>query len=149
MGAGLLLDCDQHVVKWIHSVQQWPIELQCNRAIGIVDKEGKLCGAILFHFYNGYNVELSYYGANTLSPGIIRFIVKFALNIFNVSRLTVSVSKRKRRLMQSLQRLGFKLEGAQRCYYGHRDCNRNTAVRFVMFRDRLEQLAGIVKKEAA
>lgn len=111
-------------------------------AIGVVELDGKIVGAGLYQNFNGNNVEGSYYGRRTLSPGIVRALFSVAL-AFNPSRLTIVTSKKNRRLVRFLQRLGFALEGAQRRYYGQRDCARNTGVRLVMFRERIDEIAGL------
>ena len=140
MTKGLLFDCDNTVANWAFDLFKLP-KTKIDRALGVVDQEGKIIGAFLFQSWNGFNVELSYYGQNALTPGIIRCIAKFAVVALGVTRLTVHTSKRNRKLMHVFHRLGFRLEGTQRVFYGRRDCARNTSVRFVMFRDRLEQLA--------
>lgn len=148
MSRGLLFECDEHVANWTFATFKMP-KMSFDRAIGIVDAKGSIIGSVLFQCWNGFNVEMSYYGVvPTLSPGIIRCLARYVLFTFNVSRVTVSTCRKNRNLMRSLQRIGFRLEGAQRRFYGHRDCNRNTAIRFVMFRERIEQIATLpVKKE--
>ena len=147
MALGLLLECDAPVAKW--TFETWKMApMTFDRAIGLVDKDGKIIGSVVFQCWNGFNVELSYYGLRpTLSAGIVRSLAKYILFTFNPSRITVSTRRKNKGLMRSLQRIGFKLEGAQRCFYGHRDCNRNTAIRFAMFRDRIEQLATVRHKK--
>jgi RimJ/RimL family protein N-acetyltransferase len=113
-----------------------------NSAIGIVDPDGRLAGAALFQSFNGFNLEISYYGRKTFTAGILRALARAAAN-FNPSRLTATTSKKNRRFIRGLQKIGFRLEGAQRRYYGMRDCPRNTGVRLVMFREQLDQIAGI------
>lgn len=140
MSLGLLLHADEQVAGRLFAAYNWPV-LKYERCLGLVDPEGGLHGVLLFHNYNGSNVELSYYGAKTLTVGILRTLARFIVVTFDPSRLTVVVSKRQRPLLQSLQKLGFKLEGAQRCYYGKHDTLRNTGVRLVMFRERLDELA--------
>lgn len=140
MTTGLLFDCDEHVARWLFNY------LQCrhytyDRAIGLLDKDGNLLGAVLFQNWNGPNIELSYYGKSTLTLGVTRCLARYILSEFDPARLTLITSKRNRQLMRALQRLGFRLEGTQRCYYGKRDCNRNTGVRFVAFRDTIERVA--------
>jgi RimJ/RimL family protein N-acetyltransferase len=110
-------------------------------AIGIAEPDGRLVGAILFQNFNGNNLELSYYGRRTLTPGIVKTVAQAAV-AYNPSRLTAVTGKKNRRLLRFLQRLGFKLEGAQRRYYGMRDCPRSTGVRLVMFREQLDRIAG-------
>lgn len=140
MSNGLLFDCDAVVAEKLFTTHKQP-HFKYDNCLGILDKESKLVGAILLHNWNGANVELSYYGEKTLTPGIIKCLARFIICTFEPARLTVVVSKRRRPLLLSLQRFGFKLEGAQRCYYGKRDCTRNTGIRLVMFRERLDKLA--------
>jgi RimJ/RimL family protein N-acetyltransferase len=140
MPHGLLLGEDSVIASWTFStfnIFNAPI----NKALGIVDSKGQVVGSVLFQNFNGVNVELSYYGPRTLTYGIVKAIARVTVGCFNAARLTVVTSKRNKRLMRGLLKIGFKLEGVQRCYYGHEDNNRNTGVRFVMFRDRLSALA--------
>lgn len=146
MSYGLLLGHDEQLAAMLFSHYNQK-SYKYDRCLGIISSNKDLKGFILFHNWNGFNVELSYYGSNTLTPGIIRCIAQFVLGTFDASRMTVTVSKRKTRLLRSLQRFGFKLEGAQRCYYGKRDCRRNTGIRFVLFRDKLEKLACVSKEK--
>ncbi len=148
MPLGLVFECDDQVAKWAFSTWTMP-PMTYDRAIGIFDDKTGIVGAIVFQSWNGFNVEMSYYGLRpTLSAGIVRCLARYILFTFNASRITVTTRRKNKGLMRSLQRFGFKLEGAQQCFYGHRNCNRNTAIRFVMFRERLEQLAKLpVKKE--
>lgn len=140
MKSGLLFDHDAAVAAILFSSYKQK-EFKYDRCIGIIDPTGKITGAILLHDYNGNNVELSYYGEKTLSAGIVRCLAQFIVCTFDPSRLTVITSKRRKTLMRSLQRFGFKLEGTQRCYYGKKDIVKNVGVRFVMFREGLDKLA--------
>ncbi len=141
MTTGILLESDEYVAATLFATyKQKPFKF--DRCLGLVDNATKeLRGALLFHHYNGSNIELSYYGERTMTPGVIRCIARFIICTFDAARLTVTVSKRRRKFIMSLQRFGFKLEGVQRCYYGKRDCSRNTGVRLVLFRDSLDKLA--------
>lgn len=145
MSTGLLYDCDDFVAKWFFDGMGYPY-YKYDRALGIIDPSGHLTGAVLFQHWNGNNIEISYYGKHTMTVGIIRSIACFALTTFNPSRITVTVSKRNKQLMRSLQKIGFRLEGTQRCYYGSKDMIRNTGVRFVAFRPAIEAVA---KREKA
>lgn len=137
---GLLLDNDVAVASWTYGeFNIFPLPV--NKALGIVDRNGKLIGGILFQNFNGVNVELSYYGVRTLSPGICRVIARTALNHFNCGRLTAITSQRNKRLIRALIKIGFRLEGIQRCFYGHEDNKKNTGVRLVAFRDQLSKVA--------
>ena len=142
MANGLLLGDDARVAAWAFDVfQRYPTVV--NRALGVLDHNKNLVGAILLQNFNGTNIELSYYGPRTLSAGIARSIAKIVALEFNAARCTVVTSKKNKRLMRVLQRFGFCLEGSQRCYFGHRDCSRNTGIRFVLFRDKIDKMARI------
>jgi hypothetical protein len=140
MSVGLLLGHDQAVAEYLFQHHVKP-RMQYDAAIGILN-EGSLVGGILLQSWNGFNVELSYYGRGTVTYGIIRCLARILVSRFAPSRVTVTVNRKNKRLMRGLRKLGFALEGAQRRFYGDRDINRNTGVRFVMFRERIEQLAG-------
>lgn len=140
MSTGLLFDCDQQVADFVFSLSQRKFT-NFDRCLGLVTSSGGICGGVFFHNWNGFNVELSYYGESTLTPGIIRTLARYIICTFDPSRVTVVTPKRNKQLLRSLQKLGFVLEGAQRCYYGQRDCMRNTGVRLVLFRDLLTRLA--------
>jgi hypothetical protein len=72
MSLGLLLGEDILVTSWANkSFNLFPV--QYFRAVGIIDTDkGKIVGAAIFQNYTGTNVNLSYYGKNTLSAGIVR-----------------------------------------------------------------------------
>ena len=144
---GLLLGDDARVAAWAfrtYNFRPTPVD----SAIGIVDPDGTLVGAGLYQNFNGADIQGSYYGRRTLTPGIVRALVRGAL-AYDPSRLTVVTSKKNRRLIRFLQKIGFRLEGAQRRYYGPRDCARNTGVRLVMFREQMDKIAGTAQPHAA
>ena len=143
MACGLLLGQDELVANWAFA--QWSLHpTRVDRGLGVMGRDGRICGAILLQNFNGTNIELSYYGPRTLSVGIVRSIARSVILEFNAARVTVVTSKKNRRLMRSLSRFGFKLEGSQRRYFGHKDCSRNVGVRFVLFREQIERLARII-----
>lgn len=144
---GLLLDCDALVAGWaFETYKRTPMHV--DRAVGIVENN-VLIGAVLFTNYNSINAELSYYGKNTFTVGILRALARIALYELHLARCTVIVPKRPSFLMKKLSKFGFKYEGVQRRHYGHTDCPRHTGCRFVMFREDLERLAAEHLKKVA
>ena len=141
MSVGLLLDNDQHVAEYLFKKHVFH-PMKYDAAYGIM-VDGVLSGGILLQAWNGFNVELSYYGRGTMTHGIIRSLARILISSYNPSRLTVTVNRKNRSLMRGVRRLGFVLEGTQRRFYGDKDINRNTGVRFVMFRERIAELAQI------
>ena len=141
MANGLVVGDDARVAAWTYAAfKLFPVPVI--KALGVVNEDGFLVGGILFQNYNGVNVNLSYYGPGTVSGGIVRAISRICISELHVARLTIIVPKKNKRLLRSVQRFGFRLEGVQRRFYGHRDCARNTGVRFVMFSEHLNKLAG-------
>jgi len=146
MGIGLLLHNDDLVAEYLFKIHVRP-RMHYDAAIGVVD-DGVLVGGILLQSWNGFNVEVSYYGRGTLTYGIIRCLARIILSTLNPSRVTCTVNRKDKRLMNGLRKLGFVLEGTQRRFYGDLDVRRNTGVRFVMFRERIEQLALLEQRKA-
>jgi hypothetical protein len=146
MKVGLLLHNDGQVAEYLFQHHVSP-RMQYDAALGILT-DGVLTGGILLQSWNGFNVELSYYGHGTLTPGIIRCLARVLISAFNPSRVTVTVSRKRRSVMRGLRKLGFAVEGTQRRFYGVQDISRNTGVRFVMFRERVEQLAQLERRAA-
>ena len=139
MPRGLLLGDDTRVADWAFKTYKFT-PTKFDIAIGIVEPPGKLVGAALFQACNGNDAQISYYGYRTFSPGIIRAIARVSVGL-NLSRLTAITSKKNKRLIRALEKIGFSREGVQRRFYGHQDTDRNTGVRLVMFKERLSQLA--------
>lgn len=136
----LLLNLDGPVSQALFAKFGWP-QFKYERAVGVMDPEKGLVGVALYQNWNGFNIEFSYYGVGTLTSGLIRGLAHYAITEFDCSRGTVLISKKRRRYLKTVLRLGFKYEGTQRCHYGLADNMRNTAVRLVIFRDQLEKLA--------
>ena len=142
MANSLIIGDDNNVAAWAYATfKVYP--MQFDRVYGILNEDRTLVGAIILNNFNGNNIELSYYGYKTLSAGIVRSLCRLGVAEFNPSRCTVLVPKRNKRLMRSLDRFGWKLEGVQRRFYGKQDNNRNTCVRFVLFRDQIDKIAGL------
>lgn len=139
MSTGLLFDADQRVEDYLFS--KYPFKFKYDRAIGLVDNNCNIVGGVFLHSYNGHNVDISYYGKNTMTLGVIRTLAQFIIKTFDASRLTAVTNKRNKQFVRALQKIGFKMEGAQRCYYGKQDTTRNTGIRLVLFRDKLDVLA--------
>jgi hypothetical protein len=137
---GLLLGQDAQVAAWAFAtfkLRTTPIDI----GIGIVEPDGTLAGAILLQNFNGYNVEFSYYGPRTLTPGIIRAVAKTVLGMGAI-RLTVTVAKDKKQFIKGILRAGFTHEAACIRFYGPRDdLAAHTGMRMVMHKDELKKLA--------
>lgn len=141
MSLGLLFGADAAVATWAWTTHGMT-PMSVDHAIGVIKPDGTLVGAALFQNHNGNNVDFSYYGAGTFTYNFMRAFARVALQM-NASRVTVMTSKKHKRILRALPKLGFRLEGVSRCFYGQKDCPRSTAVRFVLFRSELERTARI------
>jgi RimJ/RimL family protein N-acetyltransferase len=138
MTTGLLLGQDTAVAAW--TWREFGLTpMHVNNAVGLlVDRA--LVGAAIFHNYNGTNVELSYYGPETITAGVVKFLARTAIFELNVTRVTFHVRRTNRRLRRHLVRLGAKHEATLWQFYGpDRD---HAAIQFVLFRPELMKLAG-------
>lgn len=147
MTKGILIGCDSQVAAWAFETQRRTPVL-VDRAFGVIENDA-LIGAILFTSYNTVNVELSWYGKNSMSAGIVRAIARILLYELRVARCTVTVPKRPSYLTKKLHKFGFRYEGVQRRFYGPTDSDRHKGCRFVLFREDLEKIAGEQLKKAA
>lgn len=128
----LLYGHDKVVADWVS--KKWGKSLNWSFAHGIIDQEGLLRGGILYHNYNGHNIEITYYGPGTFTVGIYREIAKFLINALpGFTHLTITVPRHNRRLIRSLIRLRIRHEGTLRHYYGPH--NRDDAIVFGITKD--------------
>ena len=70
-------------------------------AVGVY-RDGYIVAAGIFQHFNGYNVEFSYYGRDTLTPTIARVMARFALERFNPSRVTMTTAQANKRILRFL-----------------------------------------------
>ena len=137
---GLLLGNDAAVAAWAfraHGLRPTPVDV----AIGIIDPDGTLVGAALLQRFNGYDVEFSYYGEWTLTPGIVRAVARTALGL-GARRLTVTVAKDKKQFIKGILRIGFNHECAKVCFYGKNpDKAEHIGMQMVMQHENLQRLA--------
>ena len=105
-------------------------------AIGICEKEA-LVGACLFHAHNGPDVELSYYGPNTLTLDVVKGIARIAVERLGVSRITARTSKSNKMMTRGIRKVGFAFEGVRKCGYGEQD-----AIMYGLYGKNLAKLAG-------
>lgn len=135
---GILSGQDQAVALWTwHEFKLMPMSV--DRAYALVN-DNRLIGSILFQYYSGIDVELSYYGEWTVTAGIYKFVLQQALETLKVERMTFKTRRSNRRLIAWMLRQGCIHEGNSRRYYGREDCSRNTATRLVIFREQMERL---------
>jgi hypothetical protein len=138
---GLLFGHDAAVAVWCwNEFRLTPMPV--NAAIGIV-RSNRLIGAAILQNWSGFNVELSYYGPQTFSAGIAKTLARYVVERFNIDRMTMRTNRKNSSILKMFQRFGFKFEGVQHRYYGPF----GDAAVFVLFREDLERIGGLVKEK--
>ena len=105
----LLYGCDQQVAEWTQEkfgVQPYHYDM----AIGIVEN-ASLVGSIMWHAYRGHDIEISYFGPQTMTLGIARQCARIAVDHFGVSRVTARAVKSNKTMTKGVKKIGFEYEG--------------------------------------
>lgn len=131
-----LLDRDVSVAAWAFNTFNFFPTQYC-MAVGILNEEGLLVAACLFHAHSGPDVELSYYGPNTLTAGLVKGIAKIAVERLGVSRITARTSRSNKAMTRGIRKVGFQFEGVRKCGYGDQD-----AIMYGLYGKTLAKLAG-------
>lgn len=126
---------DQLIIEWTYKT----FGVLCTKvdmALGVVEDDA-LVGACFFQAHNGPDVELSYFGPNTLTLDVVKQIAKIAVEHLGVSRITIRTAKSNKTLTKNAHKLGFVYEGVRHHAYGNED-----AVMYGLFGEKLARLAG-------
>lgn len=136
MTTAILAGQDMQIALW--TFQEFNLRpMQISSAFGIL-KDNQLKGSIIFQHFNGCNVEVSYYGPNTATLGMLRFVCTTALDKYKVERMTARTPKTNPKLINWWYRLGAKFEANLHRYYGSTYEDKHTAVQVVMFKETME-----------
>jgi len=128
---------DQLIIDWTYH----NFGVLCTKvdiALDVIEND-QIVGACFFQAHNGPDVELSYFGPNTLSLDLVKQIAKIAVDHLGVSRITIRTAKSNKSLTKNAHKLGFVYEGIRHHAYGNED-----AVMFGLFGENLARLAGKV-----
>lgn len=115
----LLFGHDRIVADWASKRSGSPLR-NWYHAVGILDEEGLLIGCASFHDMNGSNVEVCFFGPNSLNISVVRELMRFAFHHLEVNRVTARTPRQNKRLVRHLMKLGFQCEGVMKRYYGPR-----------------------------
>lgn len=131
----LVVGHDADIAAWaFHTFNFAPTQF-C-MAIGIANEKG-MVGCCMFHAHNGPDVELSYYGPNTLTLDLVKGLAKIAVEHLGVSRITARTSRSNKMMTRGIKKIGFEYEGIRKCGYGNQD-----AVMYGLYGKNLAKLAG-------
>jgi hypothetical protein len=105
---------DQTVISWASKVNGG-LGRTPDVALGIIDRDGVLVGALLLHTYNPWTVELEVHGR--VSNGVAR---QFFPWVFaqGVTRLEIKAAKNNKGTKKAAPKWGFAFDGVRKRYYG-------------------------------
>src|SRR5262249_41634633 len=129
---------DRAVAAWAFSKARWR-PIQYHMAIGVLDDEEVIRGAVLFSGWNGSDTEVHYYGPGTLSRRILKEIAIIALKVLCVNRLTLHT--RVKSVARGVQKLGASYEGERPYYYGPTD--EDHAHQYAFFKPQMLEFTGL------
>ena len=131
----LICGRDEEIAEWtFDKFHLRPVRY--DMAIGIVD-DSELVGSVLWHAYNGDDIEISDYGPKTMTLGIARAMAKMAIDYWGVSRVSAKTARSNRKMTRGIKKIGFEWEGTKHCAYGDED-----AIMYGLWGKNLYRLAG-------
>jgi len=131
----ILFGYDQTVADWAAQKLDCAFpSLLC--AIGYLDKNGKLEGALVMHNWSKHDCELTFYGKLTLGMAKACAFIGFVSS--NLERLTVRIPRDKKHNLKAIVKYGFHCEGTQRRLYG--PYKRHDAILFGLLRSEAGRL---------
>jgi RimJ/RimL family protein N-acetyltransferase len=113
------------------------------KAVGVINNEGRLVGAATFHDYNSHNIEAAYYGPGTMTKDVYVGLAQYCFEVLKVTRITARTTRKNRHINKGLPRLGFRLEGVSKHYFG--PLKRDDAINYVALRSDFEKFMGHAK----
>jgi hypothetical protein len=92
------------------------------QAMGFLGGDGRPLAAALFNGFNGSSIEVSIVAEpGGLTRSVIRYVAQYAFVHCGCRRLQAHVSKRNKRMLRLMPRLGFKFEAVAAGYYPDSD----------------------------
>lgn len=104
--------------------------------VGIIE-DGQIVGSIMWHAWRTHDIEISYYGPDTMTLGIARHCARMAIDHFGVSRVTACTPKSNKAMTRKVGKVGFQYEGIIHARYGNED-----GVIYGLYGENLARLAG-------
>lgn len=112
----VLLYADDFVAKWMAKQTGQEI-IPPYTAFGVLDPNGRLCGAMLFNGLDEGSIEVSLFAPRKVSRGLLRIAARYAFGQNGCNRITARTRVSNLRVRGFIEKVGFKQEGVLRAYY--------------------------------
>jgi len=87
-------------------------------ALGLVNRAGRLVGAVIFNDYEHRNVEMTMIGGpGIFFKGMAREVFGYAFDELGCNRISITIPERDHAKIKQARRWGWEIEGRKRCYY--------------------------------
>ena len=111
----ILIGKDKYVIDWVASQLQEPV----NGGIGVgVVENNLLVGGMVFHDYNGSNIEMTCFGPGCLNRRILSWLFNYVFMELGCNRLSVKTKRSNKRVLKLANRLGFTYEATLKQFFG-------------------------------
>lgn len=92
-------------------------------ALALVSDAGEFRAGVIYNNFEARNVcmHVSIHPGGRLTPAFIRAAFDYPFNQLGKERVTALCSRRNKKAVRFVRRLGFQYEGCLRRYYGHTD----------------------------
>jgi RimJ/RimL family protein N-acetyltransferase len=132
----LLHDHDGTIAKWTFATFDIPPH-HYEACFGIVENS-QVIGSVMWEAYRGHDIEVSYFGLNTMTRGLMKACARLAMDYFHVSRVTTRTSRSNKTMTRGIKKIGFEYEGICHDGYGKgHDC-----IMYGLYGHKLARLAG-------
>lgn len=103
--------------NWFSEKTKSPVHPPFSAIGWVADQE--LCGAVLFHDFNGSNMEMHVWVTdNKMTRQMIRDVFEYVFTRANCNRLTVKPYRKNKPARAIVERFGFVYEATLKNYYG-------------------------------
>lgn len=87
-------------------------------ALGVLDGAGTLIGGAVFHGHCGASIDVTIYAPRALTRGALRATCQYVFGQLRCERLGAYCKRSNAGMRALMERLGFRLEGVARRYWG-------------------------------
>lgn len=113
----LVFGHDKSIAEWVGAQIGKPFS-EPFTAVGVLGKNGKLTGGVVFTSYDTYSIELSLAGRGVASRPLWAAILHYVFEQCSCSRLGIVTSAKNTNVRRMAPKLGFKFEGTLRRKFG-------------------------------
>lgn len=90
-------------------------------ALGVLNREGRLIGAVIYNDFDARNIEMTAVGPGAFRRDVSRDIFAFAFDELGCRRISLTVPETHSDIIRRAMKWGWVIEGRKRDYYDNDD----------------------------